>query len=170
MYPSVRSCEEKIEQQFIQLNGDTFRSQIEKKKKQTKRFRFMSRGEAFTCFNDIKKVEDIVKKNKNTKFWIPTRAWRNDHLLKCINTVLGKYDNVYLIASMDPSNTKEEWKKLKENNWSTMFFGDDTLTQTPNGDKFIKCKKTWEKKKGHCQRCSNGCFSNKRTDVILKKH
>jgi hypothetical protein len=57
-----------------------------------------------------------------------------------------------------------------------MFYGDDTMTTTPNGDRMFLCPKTHKKLKGHCSTCRAGCMGaklpnyGKRTDVHLSKH
>ena len=35
--------------------------------------------------------------------------------------------NIAVNASLDPSNTKDEWQSLIDSNWNIMFFGDDMI-------------------------------------------
>jgi len=62
------------------LDGATVKSDLARKHKQTKRVRFMTRGEAFATLADVMKVRDILKTNPDTLFWIPTRGWRDTPL------------------------------------------------------------------------------------------
>lgn len=143
--------------------GETLNIKL-KKSKYNKRVRLCSRGEAFSEPSDIGKVYDILNKNPDTLIWIPTRAWRGP--LREFVKELSMIQNARVMASIDPSNTKDEIDKLISEGWSTLFFGDDTDIS----NRFL-CPKTWNKIKGECYRCgAGGCFSDIRVDVHLKKH
>jgi len=153
------------------LNGDILLSTLKRRKKSIDRFRFQTRGETIKDFHDIDKIKDICIKNPQTIFWMPTRAWRDPLLFARINSELQDLTNIRILASMDPTNTTDEWEMVKSNGWSTMFFGDNGLTHTLNGDRVFKCPKTHKDLKGHCSICKAGCFnSKKRVDVHLKQH
>lgn len=152
------------------LDGKQFKQIMSRKRKSVKRFRFQTRGETFATMTDMWKVYDIVSKNPEIKFWIPTRAWRNPELRFMIEKWIMTLPNAYVQASLDPTNTKEEMESLKSSGWSTMTYGIEDSYMTPLGDVFHRCKKTHMDIKGHCANCSNGCFSDKRVDVLLKQH
>lgn len=140
-----------------------------KRTKQTEYFRFQTRGETFKTLKDVDKVYKIVKANPEIKFWIPTRAWRNDRIGFEIMSLLFPLKNAYIQASTDVYTLDKEWKRLKDSGWSTLFYGVNDLNYTPNGDKMFKCPKTFEGKKAVCPACP-GCFSDQRTDTILRDH
>ena len=127
------------------------------KRRKVKRFRFMSRGEAFKNISDIDKVIDIVTNNKDIVFHIPTRAWRDKDLNVLItNKLHNKFNNVRIFASIDPSNTIEELKIASQFCSGTMYFGNNEkhpYENIPNNNvKF--CPKTWkESKKVRCFNC-----------------
>ena len=144
---------------------------LKRKKHQTSRFRFQTRGETFSVKQDVFKVKEILETNPDTVFWIPTRGWRNPLMKRLIEKEIFPIANARVLASTDRTNFPEEWKDLKDSNWSTMYFGDDHQKITPNGDKHFLCPKTHKKLKGHCAICKAGCFrNNKRVDVHLKQH
>ena len=89
-----------------------------------------------------------------------------------IESISRTYANVRILASVDPTTTREEWEMLTVNGWSTMFFGDNDMRVTPVGSKMFLCPKTHGAKvKGACSVCKRGCFrSDKRVDVHLKQH
>ena len=152
------------------LDGDQFKSIMSKKRKSVKRFRFQTRGETFAYPKDVFKVRDILLKNPSIDFWLPTRAWRNDVLKFLIEKHIMTLPNAYVQASLDPTNSLDEWKMLKESGWSTMTYGIEDSYTTPLGDTFHRCKKTHMDIKGYCGKCENGCFSKERKDVLLKQH
>lgn len=126
--------------------------------------RLCSRGEAITSEDDIEMLISLATSHMNTIFWIPTRSWRCDELLDSL-VELKDLSNIRLLASLDPSNTEEEFIMLKENGFSTMYFGDNTNTK----DKFL-CPKTHFKIHGNCGNCTDGCLSVSRVDIHLKQH
>lgn len=149
------------------LTGQGLADILKGKRHQTKRFRFMTRGEALATMDDVDRVVEICKSNPNTLFWLPTRGWRNADLRPVIEQKLSKIRNLRLMASIDPSNTESEIAGLVAGGWSTMFFGNDD--HAPIADS-VKCPKTWAKKHGHCAKCTGGCFSPKQRHVWLKMH
>ena len=153
------------------LNGSELKSILSRKRHQTSRFRFQTRGETFSVKQDVFKVKEILESNPDTVFWIPTRGWRNPLMKRLIEKEIFPLSNARVLASTDVTNSSEEWKDLKDTNWSTMYFGDDHQKITPNGDKHFLCPKTHKGLKGHCAICKAGCFrNNKRVDVHLKAH
>jgi hypothetical protein len=113
----------------------------------------------------VSKIKRIAEAVPGTLFWIPTRAWRDDALRALVQTVLFRIPNIRLCASLDPTNTPGEIDSLKQDGWSTLYFGDNADTAGR-----MLCPKTWEHAKGACATCANGCFSAARVDVHLKKH
>ncbi len=134
------------------------------------RIRLAGRGEALSNISDIMKVKSFMEAIPHYLFWIPTRAWRNEKMKMLIEVELKHLPNSRIMASIDPSNMQKEINILKESNWSTMYFGDNTAIEGR-----VKCSKTWLKKKGisnmhrTCRYCDI-CFSSERIDVHLKKH
>lgn len=167
LYKNMITKDQRNEPYWQSLDGESLSSELSRKKKQTKRFRLMTRGEGITNITDIDKIIDICNKNQSVQFWLPTRAWRNKELKLVIENKLFKIKNLFILASIDPSNNKTEIKGLINSGWSTMFFGDDE--KSPIADSFL-CPKTWGHKKGHCSKCKSGCFSKKQVHIWLKNH
>ena len=134
------------------------------------RVRLCTRGEAITCSEDIDRIAQWAKDNPDTLFWIPTRAWQSDSLLAEIEIKLKTLSNIRVLMSLDPSNTKEEWEKIKARGHSTMFYGNDAEHPLGDDNKIFKCTKTWKHLKDQCKTCNAGCFSKKQKHVWLKKH
>lgn len=151
------------------LNGNTL-SETLSKKGNIRRFRFMTRGEAFSCLDDVTKIAGILAKLPKILFWIPTRAWRSEELRPAIERLRAEFPNARILASIDPTTTQDELTGLVQDNWSTMFFGDDSKAMTAGFPGFKMCPKTWKHKNGHCAKCGNGCFANKRVHIWLKQH
>ena len=142
-----------------------------KRTKQTKRVRLMSRGEAFSDYLDVQRVANMLDAMPETIFWIPTRAWRNPVLFSMVQSMVSTRNNARVLASMDPSNTSEEWEHVANLGVSTMFYGNDAMLETPQGQRMFKCPKTHAKLSGHCSICKAGCFNSKKTvHVHLKQH
>jgi len=154
------------------LNGEKFKKYFSGKRTglTLERVRFQTRGETFAEPSDVFKVLDILEKNENTIFWIPTRAWRNADMKDLIETHIFPLKNARVQASLDPTNTADEWSNLKSSGWSTLFYGDNDMIKNPNGDLMQLCSKTFFDEKGACATCKNACFSEKRTDTHLKQH
>ena len=148
-----------------QVDGDKIAKVLSKKRKSVERFRFMTRGEAFSDAKDIKKVKDILVKNTETLFWIPTRAWRNHKLRGLIELEILPLPNARVQASLDPSNTEAGVQEVIERGWSTIFYGDDNEI-----DGRYLCQKTHYHQVGACMSCKFGCFSSKQVHVHLKQH
>jgi hypothetical protein len=177
IYPRMRDKDERNEEFWQQLDGEQLAGILSRsryfKAQEKKRVRLMTRGEAFKDFSDIERVKDLALKNPDTEFWIPTRAWRHPLLRLVIEREIMHLHNVRLLASTDPTTSAEEWESLKLDGWNTMFYGDDDMTVTPNGDRMFLCPKTHKKLKGHCGICKAGCFkpqSKGRVDVHLSRH
>jgi len=139
------------------------------KRRQTQRARLMSRGEAFKDFSDIKRVQRLANQTPDTLWWIPSRAWRDATLWADVERLEKITPNLRILASVDPSNTAEEWEHLAER--SIMFFGDDDMTTAPTGERMFLCPKTHKHMDGHCAICKGGCFrADKKVVVHLKQH
>ena len=160
LYPKMHDRDDRVESIWQSLDPLSIKPFLQRKRKQTKRVRFMTRGEAFATWSDVLKVKAILEDNPNTQWWIPTRAWRDPMLKALIEEMIMPLRNAALNASVDPSNTKDEWQMLREDGWSVMFYGDEDLTSVPDSDiKMFLCPKTHKKMKGHCDICKAGCFS-----------
>lgn len=175
IYPAMLSKDTRNEMAWDANDTEGLRTTLARRKHQTKRTRLMTRGEAVSDYQDVAKVENIVRDNPDSDWWIPTRAWRNPVLYAMLVSRLDKYSNVKLLCSTDPSNTIEELEHIETMGYSSMFFGDDTFLTMPSGRKMFKCPKTWQHKKGHCATCVNGCFRDKTSKhgpvhVHLKQH
>lgn len=171
LYPAMETKDIRNEAYWQQITGNQVLHTLKRKRKQTKRARFMTRGEAIRDYSDVWRVYDIVITTPDTDWWMPTRAWRDPLLQAMIEAVLRPLTNLHILASMDISNTAEEWENMRAMGWSTMFFGDDTRTHTPLGEKMFKCPKTFGHVKGACEVCKKGCFEGHgRVDVRLSEH
>jgi hypothetical protein len=172
LYPAMYGKDVRNEEAWQENDAQDLASCLSRKKKGSKnRFRLMTRGESISNFSDIERVINIAKELKGYKIWVPTRSWRSPVLFAMAQQAFRKYPNIILMASMDPSNSQEEWEHVKNLNLNTMFFGDDDMEVTPNGDKVFKCPKTHKHLNGHCAICKGGCFTTRnRVDVHLKQH
>lgn len=172
IYPGMVRADEKNEIAWADNDAEGLRISLGRKKRQTKRIRLMSRGEALKDFNDPERVGNICKENPQRAFWMPTRAWRNSVLFAYAMRRLGNLANLRILASMDESNTAEDWDHVKNLGLSTMYFdANKDPGVTPNGTRFFKCPKTHKNLKGHCSICRGGCFrTSKRVDVHLLEH
>jgi hypothetical protein len=165
LYPNMEGRDDKNEEFWARLDGATLKTILSRKRKQTDRFRFCTRGEAFSTLEDVDKVAEIIRSNPTTLFWIPTRGWRNPDIRRAIEARIFTLPNARPMASLDPSNDKAEYEALVAWGWSTLYFGYDT----PRKGHFL-CPKTWDHEKGACASCTDGCFSTDRVDVHLKSH
>ena len=160
LYPKMHDRDDRVESIWQNLDPFSVKPFLQRKRKQTKRVRLKTRGEAFANIADVFKVKEMVEDNPDTAWWVPTRAWRDPHLKTLIEDVLFPIKNIVINASVDPSNTTEEWKMLEDTGWNIMYYGDDTLTHSPATEKKVfLCPKTHKKLKGHCDTCKAGCFS-----------
>jgi hypothetical protein len=177
IYPKMHDRDNECERIWQSLPSDVefykeyFIPFFAKKKLQTKRRRFMTRGEAIKDMADIYRIRAMALAEEDVTWWLPTKAWRNKQLKMLIELELMPLKNIALNASTDPDTTDEEYEMLKEDGWNTMFFGDDE----GYGDyKMFHCPKTYKGIKGHCKDCKAGCFSNttinRRSDVHLIEH
>lgn len=165
IYPNMKSKDLRNERFWSTLTGTMFKTFIERKRKPTNRFRFCSRGDSFPTISDVDRMRNILLVNEDILFWIPTRAWRDNTLRRKLIKEIMPLENHRMMASIDPSNTEDEIKGLQKDGFSTLFFGDDRDT-----DNRILCPKTWNDRHHFCIECGNGCFSDSRVDVHLKKH
>ena len=160
------------EQSWQRLTGVALKAMLDRKRNQTERVRYMSRGEAFRDPSDVRRIEDTANANPKRKFWIPTRAWRSRIMRPLIVALWKRCPNLRIQASTDVTTTREEQASLDAEGWSTMFFGDDEAFETLTGEPRHPCAKTWEHDKGACaKRCGKGgCFDKGQTHVHLKQH
>lgn len=174
VYHNMYGKDVRNEKAWMNVSGVAVRQQLDRKRKQVQRVRGCTRGENIRDFSDINRIIDLANSNPDTTFWLPTRAWRDPLLASMIKLQLWPLDNVVVNASLDPSNSIEEWIRLEQEGWSLMFFGDDSMEVTPLGSKLFKCPKTFKKLNGHCVTCKAGCFSKvtkgKPSYVILSEH
>lgn len=178
LYPAMHNRDNECERIWQKLPTDVqfyktyFVPFFANKRKQTKRRRFKTRGEAIKDMVDIYRIRAMALAEQDVEWWLPTRAWRNRQLKFLIEQELMPLKNIALNASTDPTTTEEEYAMLKRDGWNTMFFGND---DGHDGiDKAFPCPKTHKGIKGHCKDCKGGCFSqvaiNKRSDTHLIEH
>jgi len=146
------------------------------------RFRFSVKGEIWTCVDDVSKVRGICDRMPDTTFWIPTRAWQDSEMEAAIEDYgLLELPNARVMASVDPSvGNQDTLDYLHDCGWSILYVGhNEHQDQMVLGEEGLeegltkgmyRCPKTWEEKLGHCAICAEGCFSEKRVDVQLRKH
>lgn len=177
MYPNVRKADPKIEAEWDALTGKSLSTMLKFDRHKTERLRLMGRGEALATHADVDKVADLTAACPDTLFWLPTRAWRGDSLLRArVEVELLDVGNLCILASTDPSNTFEEWEDLMLSGWSVMHYGDNARPIWGDDPRAhaMRCPKSWRKLKGHCAVCKAGCFAprvlGRRVDVWLKKH
>lgn len=177
IYPAMHDRDDRCETIWqklptdVQWYKDNFKPFFAKKKKQTKRRRLMTRGEAIKDMVDVYRVRAMALAEPDVVYWIPTRAWRSKHLKSLIEMELMPLKNIALNASTDPTTTSDEYTMLKADGWNTMFFGDDAGF---DDYKMFPCPKTFKGIKGHCAVCKGGCFSQttigRRSDTHLIEH
>lgn len=164
MQKAMKSRDEANEQYWNQVTIEQFVEDLQRKKKDKSRFRFCTRGELFTCEDDIDKTKSILNQCPDTLFWIPTRAWRAISLRVKIESELLCIQNARILASLDPSNSTSEYKALQYYGWSTVAIGEEWRANR------ILCPKTYQRLHGYCIKCQIGCFNYNRVDVHLKLH
>ena len=179
MYPNMSVRDDRCETIWQKMTPEEIRSSfyswLSKRKKQTKRVRACTRGEGIKDISDIYRIKEMALEAPDSIIWLPTRAWRNTLLKSLIEIELMPLPNVAVNASLDPSNTKDEWQSLIDSNWNIMFFGDDDMIEDPvYKQRMFLCPKTHKKLSGHCSVCKAGCFSQKtinRTQIVhLSEH
>ena len=135
LYPAMNKRDEQNSDYWNLTHAWNIAKDIQKamdhNKGSSERFRFGTRGEFLGTVHDVYKVAAIACTLPHVHFWIPTRAWRSMHtnvrslfgagkelygLLCRIKNVL---PNVHMVASLDPSNTWEEEKRLIMDGWNT---------------------------------------------------
>ena len=175
-FPACKPKDRRNERAWQSCSGADYAAALDRKQLPTKRLRLMTRGEAFETVADVERVRDIVAANPDRMIWIPTRGWRDPTIRRLIESYVMALPNVIVQASLDPSNTKREYRNLRSAHWSTIYFGDGSGWRGPTGEDTVKCPKTYRKFKGAkaCQTCKAGCFApilrNRRVDVLLKEH
>jgi len=164
------------------IEANDFVKYIEEKyNRHPERFRFSIKGEIWNHPTDVIKVMRIGQLMPTTKFWIPTRAWRDEEMRECIERYMRWSSNVRVLASVDPSNTEAEIEMLREQSWSIVATGGvwndrNQMMLTPNGvalspvSGMHRCEKTWDQNTGHCLQCEDGCFKDGRVEIHLKRH
>ena len=173
---SLNGKDVKNEKAWAENSGDDWAAIFNRKKRDTDRIRLMTRGEALRTLDDISRVKDIALANPDRLFMLPTKAWTDTFMRLTIERELFPLDNIVVLASLDvsPETTTLHWESLSISGWSTMFFGDDSATETPTGESLFKCPKTWGHVKGACAKCKNGCFKSlikgEKVNVHLKQH
>lgn len=176
LYKNMKTKDERNETAWstaTKKDAQELRVSLGRKKKGcgVKRFRFMTRGEAFRDKSDIARVENIAIQLWDYELWIPTRSWHNPLLWIEVKRLESRKHNLRILASTDPSDSSEDLGMLETIGQSTMFFGDDNFLKMPYGKKLFKCPKTWGKIKGACAVCKKGCFrTDKPVHVHLKQH
>jgi len=161
----MRAKDIRNEEYWKNLTVKSFALDLKRRHKDISRFRFCTRGEIFDTIESYNKVRELVTSFPNISFEAPTRAWRNKDLKELIESDIMRFPNAFIIASIDPSNTKEELETIKH--WRTLFFGDNNTHPFNN---VVKCASKWEHIKGLCATCGNGCFSKERKHIWLKEH
>ena len=153
------------------VNAKAVAKQLKRKRKQVLRVRGCTRGENIKDLSDIFRWREIALETPETTWWIPSRVWRNPTLNLMTRRWLSNLPNVRVDASLDPSNTKEEWEQVELEGWNIMFYGDNELTHSPySGKRMFKCPKTWKGLKDHCNKCKGGCLSDTQSITSLKEH
>ena len=130
-----------------------------------RRVRMFSRGEGFSSLSDIARAEALLAALPNTLFMWPTRSWRDPELRPLVRELQDKHPNLRLLASTDPTTTKDEFDQLHAEGWSTMHFGDEG-----HAENYFNCPKTYAGLKGHCALCKAGCFQPGQVHIHLKQH
>lgn len=174
LYPKMLTRDVKNEQYWQNIKGEDVRIMLSRKKHQTKRARFMTRGEAIKEAYDVTRVYNICMSTPDTNWWMPTRAWRDKGLKFTIESRLFPLSNLAVLASTDPTTSEFEDHMLHRDGWSTMYYGLDGATETLGGVKRFRCPKTFGHVKGACEACINGCFKpitkREQVHVHLKQH
>jgi len=173
LYPTMEGKDVRNENSWQGCSAEDYPRELARKRKggRKDRFRLMTRGEAFRDSSDIHRVAAICAAMPDVLIWAPTRAWRDPLLRAQLEGLRESAPNLCLLASLDPSNTEAEYADLVSGGWPTMYFGDGSGWQGPDG---FECPKTFRGLKGHCAQCKAGCFAERtigrRVDVILKQH
>lgn len=173
LYPAMETKDVKNEIAWKAISKQSaieFRNKLKRARRQTNRVRLMTRGEAFSDYADVERVRILLVHNPDSVFWIPTRAWRNPVIWSMVQSTIAPLPNARIHCSLDPTNDADETSWIDTMGYSTMYFGDDTET-----DSRFKCPKTWQTRKGsrkreYCSSCIKGCFADFKVDVHLKKH
>jgi len=133
--------------------------------------RLCTRGEPLATMADVRRLRDWAVANPECHFWVPTRGWRDACVRREIRRYLRPLANVHVVASIDPTTPLKTVQRLQRGGWSTMYYGEH-VHPNDTGD-VHRCRKTWGGVKGACAECAasgDGCFSEERVDIFLKKH
>ena len=101
LYPKMRERDIRCEMYWHKMgkhNTWQIAEHLSKKRKQTKRARLMSRGEAITNKEDVFRVKALAEDTPDTNWWLPTRAWRSGHLRILIEDELMTMPNVSAVS------------------------------------------------------------------------
>jgi len=183
LYKNMQGRDAKNEYAWRNLPAvDLFKCLSRKHTRQTKRFRLMSRGEAFSTLADFPRVASILEQAKRAGVfvWVPTRAWRNADFLPELFKLKKQYrEHARILCSTDPT-TFENVADMAQLNiavndmgFSTMFYGDNARRSFTIGGiqhDMAECKKTHKHIKGACATCRNACFSREQRHIHLKQH
>lgn len=166
MYPKMKAFDDRCLLAWENFNLADWILALERKRKSLDRFRFATRGDVCYSEKSITQVALIARHFRHTTFWVPTRAWRIPETWAFARGAFCDLTNIRLMASVDPSNTALEIRRLEEAGISTLFFGDNSeLAQAGR----IQCPKTWGHIEGSCGSC-NHCFGTDQIHIHLKKH
>jgi hypothetical protein len=173
---SLTGKDVKNEKAWAENSGEYWANIFDRKRRDTSRIRLMTRGEALRTLHDIDRVKAIPLANPDRLIMLPTKAWKDTFMRLAIERELFPIPNLVVLASLDvsPETTTMQWESLSVAGWSTMFFGDDNALETPIGEAFFKCPKTWGHIKGACLKCKNGCFKSlikgQKVNIHLQQH
>lgn len=166
--------DQRNESAWLANNVTSLSVSLSRKRHQTNRARFMTRGEALKDSADIPRIRAICEATPNTVWWLPTRSWHNRKLWRRIEAAgLRDIPNLRILASIDPSDRMPDLDWIAAKGLSTMYFGDngEAFRVHPILGQWFRCPKTWAHVKGACSKCKRGCFNRSRpVRVHLKKH
>ena len=138
--------------------------------------RVATRFEAFKGPAEVERIRSWLVGAPETRFWIPTRAWRNHEMRGLIESRIKTLPNARVQASLDKTTTGADFRMLRDWGWSTMgVWARSEDGSHPFNGSAHRCAKTWNGAHGAkaCAKCAGegtGCFSAKRVDVLLRLH
>jgi hypothetical protein len=167
IFPLQKKVIQALEEEFwTWLDGDKLAEIIARKHTKITHIRIAGRGEFLSSFEDIRKVNDIVRKNPDILFWLPTRAWVNTNFRQIISDTLLWLPNVFLQASTDIETPVTDIYWLLKNNWNISFFGEKNPTFGGLTTEFL-CPKTWNYHVGQKDICATCLFCFKPSRQIV---
>ncbi len=128
-------------------------------------FRFCTRGEPMAMPADIAKVKACMEIAPEVTCWVPTRCHQGPQRT-AIRDAAG-LDNARVLASVDYTTSRGEYRHLREQRWSMLYVGDDGATEGRE-----LCPKTHHLT-GNCADClakGERCGSPEPTEVHLQLH